>query len=120
MGSKAKRGEEEEGMENVINEAMDSSNLCKECPVCGGPAPDHLHFGGKSCYSCRAFFRRFSLCPLSSFRCRSGLNNCIINSGRRGCIPCRLNKCLQVGLGQNRKKKTSWGGAGQTHQMSPG
>ena len=21
-------------------------NLCIECPVCGGPAPDHLHFGG--------------------------------------------------------------------------
>ena len=44
-------------MENVSDEAMNSStnvtkkkrrptNLCIECPVCGGPAPDHLHFGG--------------------------------------------------------------------------
>ena len=59
------------------------------CPVCGGPAPDHVHFGGKTelsqsesdsgiifhllgqcCYSCRAFFRRSSSRPVSSFRCR--------------------------------------------------
>ena len=51
--------EEKEDMKNVSDEAMDSSvnvlkkkrrpaNLCIECPVCGGPAPDHLHFGGKT------------------------------------------------------------------------
>ena len=56
--SKVMRWEEEkEDMENVSDEAMDSSanvtkkkrrptSLCIECPVCGGPAPDHLHFGG--------------------------------------------------------------------------
>ena len=56
--SQAMRWEEEkEDMENVSDEAMDSStnvtkkkrrptSLCIECPVCGGPAPDHLHFGG--------------------------------------------------------------------------
>jgi hypothetical protein len=22
-------------------------NLCIQCPVCGGPAPDHMHFGGE-------------------------------------------------------------------------
>ena len=22
-------------------------NLCKECHVCGKPAPDHVHFGGE-------------------------------------------------------------------------
>jgi len=108
--SKAMRWEEEkEDMENVSDEAMDSSanvtkkkrrptSLCIECPVCGGPAPDHLHFGGQSCYSCRAFFRRTSPRPVSSFSCRSGLNNCSINSGSKSCIPCRLTKCLQIGM----------------------
>jgi len=108
--SKAMRWEgEKEDMENGSDEAMDSSvnvvkkkrrpaNLSIECPVCGGPAPDHLHFGGQSCYSCRAFFRRTSPRPISSFRCRSGLNNCIINSGSKSCIPCRLTKCIQIGM----------------------
>jgi len=111
--SKAMRWEEEkEELKNVNDEAMDSSvnvlkkkrrpaNLCIECPVCGGPAPDHLHFGGQSCYSCRAFFRRTSPRPVSSFSCRSGLNNCSINSGSKSCIPCRLTKCLQIGMDPN-------------------
>jgi len=83
---------------NGIKKKRRPANLCIECPVCGGPAPDHLHFGGQSCYSCRAFFRRTSPRPISSFRCRSGLNNCIINSGSKSCIPCRLTKCLQIGM----------------------
>ena len=62
--SKEMRWEKEkEDMENISDEAMDSSvnimkkkrrpaNLCIECRVCGGPAPDHLHFGGtNSTYS---------------------------------------------------------------------
>jgi len=100
---------EEEDIDPGSDEALDISangmkkkrrpaNLCIECPVCGGPAPDHLHFGGQSCYSCRAFFRRTSPRPISSFRCRSGKNNCIINSGCKSCIPCRLTKCLQIGM----------------------
>jgi len=68
------------------------------CPICGGPAPDHVHFGGQCCYSCRAFFRRTSVKPMSSHRCRSGKNDCVISSGIKSCIPCRLNKCLQVGM----------------------
>ena len=56
--SKAMRWEKEkEDMEYVSDEAMDSAvhimkkkrrpaDLCIRCPVCGGPAPDHLHFGG--------------------------------------------------------------------------
>ena len=32
--------------------------LVLDCSVCSAPAPDHLHFGGHCCYSCRAFFRR--------------------------------------------------------------
>jgi len=87
--------------------------LSIQCPVCGGPAPDHVHFGGQCCYSCRAFFRRTSIKPISSFRCRSGKNDCIISSGIKSCIPCRLQKCLQVGMdpslvrGKKSKKELS-------------
>ena len=28
------------------------------CKVCGDLASDHSHYGGKSCYSCRIFFKR--------------------------------------------------------------
>ena len=28
------------------------------CEVCGDKASNHLHYGGRSCHSCRAFFRR--------------------------------------------------------------
>eukprot|EP00092_Neocalanus_flemingeri_P018610 GFUD01020154.1.p1 GENE.GFUD01020154.1~~GFUD01020154.1.p1 ORF type:complete len:460 (+),score=117.03 GFUD01020154.1:43-1422(+) len=93
-GSDEAQGLSADGMKKKRRPA----NLCIECPVCGGPAPDHLHFGGQSCYSCRAFFRRTSPRPISSFRCRSGQNNCIINSGSKSCIPCRLTKCLQIGM----------------------
>ena len=30
----------------------------KLCPVCGDTASSHTHYGGRSCASCRAFFRR--------------------------------------------------------------
>lgn len=35
--------------------AGSASNLC---PVCGNEAGKHVHYGGKACTSCRAFFRR--------------------------------------------------------------
>lgn len=85
----------------IIKKKRRPAVLCIECPVCGGPAPDHVHFGGQCCYSCRAFFRRSSSRPVSSFRCRSGKNDCIITSGIKSCIPCRLAKCLKIGMDPN-------------------
>jgi hypothetical protein len=32
-----------------------SSSLC---PICGNEAGKHVHYGGRACTSCRAFFRR--------------------------------------------------------------
>ena len=46
--------EEEEGEEDEqesggnIKKKRRPANLCISCPVCGGPAPDHVHFGGKT------------------------------------------------------------------------
>ena len=51
---------------------------------------------GQCCYSCRAFFRRTSVKTPASYRCRSGKNDCIISSGVKSCISCRLQKCLKV------------------------
>jgi hypothetical protein len=39
-----------------ISETTESN--FKKCPVCGDNATQHIHYGGSSCLSCRAFFRR--------------------------------------------------------------
>ena len=36
----------------------DESSLSSFCKVCGDKASIHVHYGGRSCASCRAFFRR--------------------------------------------------------------
>ena len=38
------------------------ANLCISCPVCGGPAPDHVHFGGKTLRDISAIASTFSMC----------------------------------------------------------
>ena len=42
--------EEEEQQESsgILKKKRRPANLCISCPVCGGPAPDHVHFGGKT------------------------------------------------------------------------
>ena len=42
-----------------------SSSLHKmrECPICSEVCVNHLHYGGISCYSCKAFFRRSVTAP---------------------------------------------------------
>ena len=32
--------------------------LVYDCKICGDKASNHIHYGGRSCNSCRAFFRR--------------------------------------------------------------
>ena len=39
-------------------QVMDTNGMCKVCG--GGRESKHVHYGGKSCHSCRAFFRRMS------------------------------------------------------------
>merc|ERR1711892_1072034 len=70
------------------------------CGVCFAPAPDHLHFGGHCCYSCRAFFRRTSQRKAAKGlkRCRTGLKNCDISDQKKNCIHCRYMKCMEIGM----------------------
>jgi len=102
--------EEEEGAQDNKDDKKRRKpvNLCIKCPVCGGPAPDHLHFGGQCCYSCRAFFRRTSQRPISSFRCRGGKGDCVVSSGSKSCIPCRLTKCLKIGMDPSLIRGKKW------------
>jgi len=84
--------------------------LTVDCGVCSGPAPDHLHFGARCCYSCRAFFRRTAP-RKSSLRCRSGLGECDVAHRNKKCISCRYEKCIRIGMNpdlvQGSRKKDS-------------
>ena len=40
---------------------VDSSRHMTTCTVCGDVAPEHVHYGSVTCFSCRAFFRRYKI-----------------------------------------------------------
>lgn len=64
----------------------------KCCAICGDAITKHncIHYGGLSCYSCRAFFRRAHQGSKTvGFTCKSG-GNCEVNvKTRRKCQKCR-------------------------------
>jgi len=68
------------------------------CHVCGDLAAEHRHYGGISCYSCRAFFRRTVNSNRPILEC-SNDQNCKINkTTRKRCQFCRFEKCKVVGM----------------------
>jgi hypothetical protein len=73
-----------------------------ECLICGANAGRHIHYGGQSCYSCKAFFRRAVIDnTFKNFKCATKV--CSIDSKSwRSCKWCRFQKCLASGL------KPSW------------
>ncbi|CAL8142986.1 unnamed protein product [Orchesella dallaii] len=70
----------------------------KTCGVCGDRAKS-FHFGGLSCDSCKAFFRRSVQNDAHvAFRCAYD-SCCDINiSTRKSCQFCRFKKCLSIGM----------------------
>ena len=44
--------------DNSSKSAKQDSSTIEACKVCGDIASTHVHYGGRSCQSCRAFFRR--------------------------------------------------------------
>jgi hypothetical protein len=68
------------------------------CPICGNEAGKHIHYGGRACTSCRAFFRRsVQHTAYKKFYCSA--KNCKIDSKSwRSCKWCRFQKCLASGL----------------------
>ena len=49
---------------------------CNLCKVCGDRAGRHIYYGGRTCMSCRQFFRR------SAISFRRQVQNCIFNNTR--------------------------------------
>jgi len=100
--------------QNKVKKKRAPTALLIACTVCGAPAPDHLHFGGHCCYSCRAFFRRtIERMEKTDIICRTGLRTCEVSEMSKGCSACRYNKCLQVGMSvsllQGKRKKKDCG-----------
>merc|ERR1712106_34174 len=85
-------------LETVKETKRKAIPLTITCPTCGRPAPDHLHYGGQSCYPCRAFFRRISTISRSDVECISGTNDCFASFVGKRCIKCRYKKCLEAGM----------------------
>ncbi len=71
------------------------------CHVCGDRAPNHIHYGGIACFSCRAFFRR-SVPKYNNYFCMAEGDCKISASTRKNCQYCRYQACLRAGM------KSSW------------
>ncbi|KAK8723871.1 hypothetical protein OTU49_011581 [Cherax quadricarinatus] len=70
----------------------------KACGVCGDVAKS-MHFGGLSCDSCKAFFRRsVQNNAHKGFTCPYEKKCIIAVSSRKACQYCRFHKCLSIGM----------------------
>lgn len=71
------------------------------CLICGDKAIRHVHYGGRCCFSCKAFFRRavnWHNSKVKLFQCRN-LQSCRIDiKSRKCCQYCRFQKCLDTGM----------------------
>jgi len=74
------------------------------CSVCGQELRKaRYHYGGLTCYSCRAFFRRncqrrvVPPCRAAKAQARTGSCDVSHRSSNR-CIHCRYEACLSVGM----------------------
>uniref|UniRef100_A0A1I7TTC0 Nuclear receptor n=1 Tax=Caenorhabditis tropicalis TaxID=1561998 RepID=A0A1I7TTC0_9PELO len=71
------------------------------CHVCASPTANTLHFGGRSCKACAAFFRR-SVAMTMTYECIGTGNDeipCKIHYELRMlCRHCRFIKCLEAGM----------------------
>lgn len=85
----------------VSSESPTSPNSlgrAKACGVCGDIAKS-MHFGGLSCDSCKAFFRRsVQNNAHRGFTCPYEKKCVIAVSSRKSCQYCRFHKCLSIGM----------------------
>lgn len=69
-----------------------------KCLACHVEMPKaRVHYGGISCYSCRAFFRRTTQRD-DLVRCKFDRKCKIEHQERKSCPPCRYEKCLRAGM----------------------
>ena len=86
--------------ENTNHSQGESSSKLSKCPICSKITIKQSHYGGKSCQSCAAFFRRNTVSPTKvSRKCKNGMGNCLLSHARiNNCPYCRYKYCLQNGL----------------------
>lgn len=87
----------------AIASTWDVSNRMTVCFVCGERAkPDQefiKNYGGVSCFSCRAFFRRAAQSEKTkAWFCVSGGQCTLTVDTRLNCKKCRYFKCLEAGM----------------------
>ena len=84
------------GQEN--SRANRGESTGKVCRVCGDVARSY-HFGGLSCDSCKAFFRRsVQNNAYINFQCFH-TGNCVVTaSNRKSCQHCRMKRCFEIGM----------------------
>ncbi|XP_037803627.1 ecdysone-induced protein 75B-like [Penaeus monodon] len=83
---------------SAADSESDGSKGPKTCGVCGDKAKS-MHFGGLSCDSCKAFFRRaVHNDAFMNFTCPYD-GHCVINiASRKCCQYCRYKKCTSIGM----------------------
>ena len=83
---------------DLASTSVEINVALKYCRVCGDVAKSY-HFGGLSCDSCKAFFRRSVQSDnyLNFQCCHRG--QCIISlSNRKTCQYCRMKRCFDIGM----------------------
>ena len=78
----------------------ENSSKLSKCPICSEITIKQSHYGGNSCQSCAAFFRRNTVSPSKvSKKCKTGMGNCLLSHARiNNCPYCRYKYCLENGL----------------------
>jgi hypothetical protein len=83
---------------SALPPASGRGGVAKYCGVCGDIAKSY-HFGGLSCDSCKAFFRRsVQNDNYLHFQC-CHRGQCVISlSNRKSCQYCRMKRCFAIGM----------------------
>eukprot|EP00092_Neocalanus_flemingeri_P020687 GFUD01022418.1.p1 GENE.GFUD01022418.1~~GFUD01022418.1.p1 ORF type:complete len:289 (-),score=76.83 GFUD01022418.1:205-1071(-) len=69
-----------------------------ECSVCHQVlAKCRVHYGGVTCYSCRAFFRRNTQ-KQDRLGCQNSGKCVVTHKERKACTDCRYVKCIRMGM----------------------
>ncbi|VIO95796.1 hypotetical protein, conserved [Brugia malayi] len=106
-----KKDDRESRKNSLMYSNEENSNLCA---VCGDKASGN-HYGVLSCEGCKGFFRR-NIQKKMKYTCYNG-GNCIVNvENRNKCQPCRLKKCLSVGM--RPLSKNRWNGRNENAYAS--
>lgn len=84
---------------NIISKYTIHMTFTKKCPICLGTEKKvKNHYGGLSCGSCQAFFRRMTReNRIWKYQCLNSLG-CYFSQGWRSCKKCRYRKCTENGM----------------------